>query len=141
MTRKTEEAYNHLFRYIDENVCSLQCKSFMSDFEVAMRNAIAEVWPDADYITCWFHLCQACERQVAKNSALLKLLRSNNKEAREIYKKILALALLPADKVVDAFEKLASIAMCKFPTQFGPFLNYYRRQWLVKVGRIQLLIV
>lgn len=133
MTQKTKEAYTHLFKYIEENVCSLQCSSFMSDFELAMRNAIAEVWPNADYTTCWFHLCQACERQVAKNNALLKLLRSKNKEAIVIYKKILALALLPADEIVGAFEKLATEAMSKFPTQFRPFLSYYRKQWIQKV--------
>lgn len=94
---------------------------------------MAEVWPGAEYKTCWFHLCQACERQVAKNYALLKLLRSSNKDARELYKKILALPLLPADRIVDAFEKLAGIAMAKFPTEFRPFIIYYRNQWLQKV--------
>lgn len=138
MTRKTQAAYTHLFRYIDQNICSLKGGNFMSDFELAMRNAIAEVWPGGEYTTCWFHLCQACERQVAKNPALLKLLRSKdkeavNKEARDIYKKILALALLPADRIIDAFEHLSAMAMAKFPREFGPFLKYYRRQWLKKV--------
>lgn len=105
----------------------------MSDFELAMRNSLAEVWPDAEYTTCWFHLCQACERQVAKNPALLRLLRSNNKEAREIYKKLLGLPLLPADRILDSFEKLAGIAIAKFPTAYGPFIRYYRNQWLKKV--------
>lgn len=133
MSRKTQEAYTHLFKYINDHIFPLNCSSFMSDFELAMRNSMAAVWPDADYTTCWFHLCQACERQVAKNHALLKLLRSNNKDAREIYKKILALPLLPADRIVDAFEKLAGIAMAKFPAEFRPFIIYYRNQWLQKV--------
>lgn len=135
MTKKTQAAYTHLFKYIDENVFSLRCASFMTDFEQAMRNSIAAVWPGAEYLTCWFHLCQACERQVSKNSALLKLLRTN-KDARVIYKKILALALLPAEEIIDAFENLAAIAMSKFSNAFGPFLTYYRNQWLHKASNL-----
>lgn len=55
MSRKTEEAYTHLFRYNEENVCHLRPTSCMTDFEFAMRNAIRTVYPNCTVYACWFH--------------------------------------------------------------------------------------
>lgn len=132
MTRKSENCYKHVFNYIEQNVMSLECKSFMTDFEDAMRNGIASVWPNAERNTCWFHLCQAVKRRIVKNSALSKLIQTNP-EARDIYKKILSLPLLPPELIVDAFYKLKAIAMTKFAGRFNSFFVYYERQWLQKV--------
>lgn len=132
MTRKTEACYKHIFEYIKVNVLSLECKSFMTDFETAMRNALRSIYPDSLYFTCWFHLTQAAERNLAKMNTLCTLIRGNA-EARMFYKKLLALPLLPADRIVDAFHKLKTLALKKFP-QFRAFLTYYDRQWLQRVS-------
>lgn len=131
MTRKTEECYRHIFKYIDKYIISLQCKSFMSDFELPMRNALKSVYPNAEYNTCWFHLTQAAKKNMSKLSTLSKLIR-RDEEARTIYKKLLALPLLPADLIVDAFHKLKTLALSKFK-QFKTFLAYFERQWLQRV--------
>lgn len=106
----------------------------MTDFEIAMRKGIATVWPNAERKTCWFHLNQAVNRRISKNSALAKLIQTND-AAREIHKKILALPLLPPNLIVDAFHKLQAVAMEKFEAQFREFFAYYNRQWIQKVIR------
>lgn len=132
MTRKTEECYRHVFRYIHENIFSLECESFMTDFELAMRNALRSIYPDCKFYVCWFHLTKAAEKKVSQTSALCKLIRKK-KEARIIYKKILALPLLPADLIVAAFHKIKVLALSTFE-QFGPFLVYFEHQWLQRVS-------
>ncbi|XP_055301598.1 uncharacterized protein LOC129568081 isoform X2 [Sitodiplosis mosellana] len=132
MTRKTEESYRHIFKYIDENVFSLKCKSFMTDFELPMRNALKSVYPNSDHNTCWFHLTQAAKKNMSKLSTLSKLIRRND-EARTIYKKLLALPLLPADLIVETFHKLKTLALSKFK-QFKTYLAYFERQWLQREG-------
>lgn len=131
MTRKTEDCYHHIFKYIDENVFSLQCKSFMTDFEISMRNALGSVYPNSEKKTCWFHLTQAAQKKMSKMSTLFNLI-IRNEEARTIYKKFLALPLLPANLIVAAFHKLKTLALSKFK-QFSAFLIYFERQWLQRV--------
>lgn len=132
MSRKTEEAYTHAFEYIDKNVFSLRGASFMVDFELAMRNGIAKIWIDILINTCWFHFCQACQRRVSKDFALAKLIKTND-EARLLYKKLLALPLLPAELILDAFYKIKVQALSSFPVAFRRILGYYDRQWIQRV--------
>lgn len=131
MTRKTEDCYRHIFEYIEENVFSLRCKSFMTDFEFPTRNALRTIYPNSEFYTCWFHLTQAAKKNMSKLRALSKLIR-RNEEARIIYKKLLALPLLPADLIVEAFHKLKTLALSKFK-EFKTYLAYFERQWLQRV--------
>lgn len=130
MTRKTEKAYTHIFNYIEKNVCSLKC--FMTDFEAAMRNGLKSLDTGAIFNTCWFHVCQAVRRRVAKNFGLITLIQTNE-TARELYKKILALPLLPAPLIRDAFMILKGEILTRFSRAFREFLRYYERQWIEKV--------
>lgn len=136
MNRKTEASYKHILQYIENNVCSLQCVSFMTDFEIAMRNAIRDIYPDSQLNTCWFHLTQATKRKVVKYSELTKLI-TTNEDARKIYKKLLALPLLPATGIYNAFIVLKADALSVFGNIFAPFLKYYENQWLKKVYYIK----
>lgn len=45
MTRKTQKAYEHALRYVNDNVFSLQCEAMITDYEEGMRNAVREVVP------------------------------------------------------------------------------------------------
>lgn len=132
MNRKTEEAYRHLFQYIEVEICSLKCASFMTDFELAMRCALKSLYPESSFNTCWFHFCQCARRRVAKNSALAKLIQKNE-DARRLYKKCLALPLLPCNEIVAAFKILKAEALAQFSKEFHPFMTYFEKQWIEKV--------
>lgn len=131
-TRKTQACYSHIFEYIESNICSLKAKSFMTDFELAMRNALKKLYPDAEHNTCWFHLCQAAQKNAEKCREFIKLIMKNE-EARVIYKKILGLPLLPANLIKDAFIKLKADALSKFGKTFLKFLTYFEEQGIEKV--------
>lgn len=86
MTRKTQRAYQHLLAFIEKNVCSLKCKSFTSDYEIAMRNALAILYPGTRLVACWFHYSQALKRKVRQMPGLERFLRGNE-AAEAIYYK------------------------------------------------------
>lgn len=133
MSRRTEVAYSHLFRYIHNNICSLEGISFITDYEIAMRTAIRHLYPNSKFLACWFHFCQAAQRRVSKLPGLAKLIKKDEK-ARKIYKKFLALPLLPADEIVAAFERIKTEALTQFGKLFHPFLKYFEKQWIKKVN-------
>lgn len=139
MTRKTQACYTHIFEFIETNICSLKAKSFMTDFELAMRNALKKLYPDASHHTCWFHLCQAAQKHAEKCRALVKLMQ-DNEEARDLYKKLLALPLLPANLIKNAFIDLKAEIMSKYGKAFRKFIAYFEKQWIVKVIIVNLTL-
>lgn len=132
MTKKTQKAYEHALRFVNENVFSLQCKAIITDYECAMRQAIRTVVPTVKLLGCWFHYSQAIRRKVASLSELFDLVRSNEK-IRNMYYKIICLALLPYDKIEKAFNELALEGL-KLTKEFTPFVKYFQNQWLKRVG-------
>lgn len=105
MSNKSEDAYKAVFRYVNDNVMTLDCSLFMADYEKALRNGFASVVPQAKFLGCWFHFCQAVKRQAMKMFTLMKLIRSDKDDER-LYYKLLCLPLLPADKICSAFETI-----------------------------------
>lgn len=78
MSRKTQAAYEHVFRYIDENVLPLRgVASYTSDYEIAMRNALCELDPSVKRFACYFHYTQAVKRRTWQTAGLVALIRSN----------------------------------------------------------------
>lgn len=132
MSNKTQKAYEAVFQYINDNVMALDCSLFMADYEKALRNGFASVVPSAKIVGCWFHFSQACKRYAMKLSKLMKLVRTN-KDAERIYYKLLCLPLLPADKIVSAFETIKKKAL-ELSQLFKKFLTYYEKQWLIRVN-------
>lgn len=122
MTKKSEEAYRAVFEFVNENVMSLECKEFMSDYETALRNAFQSVVPNAKLTACFFHFCQACKRNAAKLPNLMKLVRTNP-TAEALYYKLLCLPLLPANLIGPAFNMLKSEAFELDRKAFEPFFK------------------
>lgn len=81
MSRKTEEAYIHLFEYL-KTICDFQPISFMTDYEVAMRNALRTVFPEAQFYSCWFHFCQAVKRHGSQIGGFLVAARNNTETSK-----------------------------------------------------------
>lgn len=132
MTRKTQKAYEHALRYVHENVFSLQCEAMITDYEIAMRQAVREVVPGIKQLGCWFHYAQAIRRKIASLSELFELIRTNER-IRNIYYKIICLPLLPHDKIQNAFNVLALEGL-ELTKTFTPFVKYFQNQWLNRVG-------
>lgn len=133
MTRKTEECYRHILTYIEKNVFSLKSASFMTDFELSMRNAVKKNYPKSNHYTCWFHFCQAVKRHASKIDGLAVNIRANP-EARKIYYKFMCIPLLPVHAIEDAFYELKAEALAFDSNFFHRFLFYYENQWIRKVS-------
>lgn len=140
MSNKTEIAYKAVFKYLHEHVMSLECHSFMTDYESAMRNGLASVAVLAIITSCWFHFCQACKRKACKQAALMNTIRTND-EAKKIYYELLALPLLPAKDIRSAFDVIKlRVTTLQIP-HFDDFLKYYEKQWLIRVSVILYLYI
>lgn len=132
---KAQSNYIALLKFVDENVMPLNCSMYMTDYERALRNAMAKVVPAAKQSSCWFHFTQAVKRNVMKLPHLIHLLRSNE-TAKQIYYELLCLPLLPKEYIVEEFEKLKSRANDLNRRVFGAFIKYYENQWLIRVSFI-----
>lgn len=124
MSRKTEICYRHLFKFIESEIMSLQCESFMTDFERAMRNALRKQYPRVHLFTCWFHFCQAAKRHASQIPTFMAAIRQD-KAAATIYHKFLCLPLLPADDIEAAYYELALEAKACNAKLFKNFLEYF----------------
>lgn len=132
MTRKTQKAYEHALRYVHENLFPFRCEAIITDYEIAMRQAIKNVVPGIKLLGCWFHFAQAIRRKVASLPDLFELVRTDQK-IQNVYYKIICLALLPHDKIDKAFNELALEGL-QLTKAFTPFVKYFQSQWLKRVG-------
>lgn len=64
MTRKTQAAYTHLLHCINNKIIHLQPTTFLTDYEIAMRNAIRGVYPDTKMYFYWPHVRAQKHRSV-----------------------------------------------------------------------------
>lgn len=132
MSRKTQRTYEHAFQYIKKNIIDLEGKSFTTDFEVAMRNALRIVFPATKLFSCWFHFTQAAKKRAMQTPKLYPFLYQN-KEAREIYYQLLSLPLLPPEDILTEFNRLKVIALANHRPVFAEFIKYFESQWIIKV--------
>ena len=59
MSHKYEDTYKAALKWIKENLFqNLEFESCMSDFEIAISNAVKAIFPGIKIYHCWFHFCQ-----------------------------------------------------------------------------------
>lgn len=128
MTRKTEVAYTHLFRKIDNSIFKLEPASIMSDFERALRNAIRTVYSNCQLNGCWFHYCQAIRRKCLSIRGFnIKL--DADEGAKKLFHKFLAIPLVRIDLINVAVTHLVAESI-QFGPEFAVFVDYFERQWM-----------
>lgn len=128
MKRPTEEAYTHLIQYINTELIDIQPASIMTDYEVAMRNALRLAYPNANMNGCWFYHCQAVKQHGSQIAGFMAVARKNTKSA-QIYYQLLCLPLLPANEIITVFMDIKNEAKEQFGSLFDPFFHYYEKQW------------
>ena len=84
MSNKSENIYTHLFEYIDKEIFSFKCASFMTDYETAMKNALKVIYPEIELRSCWFHFAQAVKKKSSQVANFRSTIQSN-KAARQVY--------------------------------------------------------
>ncbi|XP_067625165.1 uncharacterized protein [Eurosta solidaginis] len=140
---KNQKAYEHLFGFINSNLLRLEPTSFMTDFELGLRNGIKKIFPDAKLKGCWFHFKQAVRRRAINFEELSKIL-SKSRDAKTVLNKLMSLPLLDPDNILDGFILCKQEALNNEAFQydngnvFDRILEYYERQWLGKITPGQL---
>ena len=76
----------------------------LTDFEIAAQNAIKSPFPNSNIVGCYFHLGQSVWRTLCDKG--LRNQYVSNENIRITTKMVLALAFLPVNSVVDAFDQL-----------------------------------
>ena len=78
--------------------------SSMSDWELALRNALKEVYPNTNVLGCWFHLTQIIWSKVQK-IGLVETFKENNEFASYI-RKLMSVPFLPASLIQPTYSFL-----------------------------------
>lgn len=132
MSRKSTVCYEHALKYIHDNIIDLTCSSFTTDYEKSMRNSLKKLYPESQFVTCYFHYCQAVKRKAYSTDSLHNLLQ-RNEDALFVYHRIQCLPLLPAEDIAACFDDLEKEAFSINKKVFKPFLDYFKKQWIIKV--------
>lgn len=108
------------------------------DFELAERNSIKEVFSGVIVEGCYFHYTKCLWKNAVRKGFALNM---NNKTKRPdvhyIIKQMIALALLPVDKIPETYAKIKKQALLMFPNNSGlkKFLRYYEKIWMSEKSR------
>lgn len=136
MKDKQTKSYEHVFKYIEENVFKLQPAQFMADFESGLRKAILTYFPDVPLYGCWYHYSAAIRRRLMT----LHMYRviTDDPAGLVIYRMLLSLPLLPRERIFDGFEFVKRQARKDglFST-FKTFFKYFEGFWLKFVGSLK----
>ena len=137
LPNKQSATYVKLLRKLRELNPQLQPLTVMIDFELASRNALAEVFPGATIQGCFYHLSQAVYRKV--QSVGLQNGYQNDANLSLHIRMLTALAFVPVDDVLDYFEVLTDA----MPQEAEPIVDYFEDTYIgrrVRRGRRQPLI-
>lgn len=136
MTNKTIEAYEDVFKFIEDNLFKLEPELLMTDFEGAMRTAIKKFWPNCKICGCWFHFKQAVLRKCNTLPGIKALLKKSF-HARKIKYMLMSIPLLPEDKIEEGYQSIKDYATkWKLAEKFAELFSYFERQWLKEVSFI-----
>lgn len=121
---KTTTLYTNIFTEID-SYGPFQPQSIQCDYELAIHNAVAEVWPASTLRGCYFH---------HKKSLFLKLQQHDlsteyavpDSEIRNAFKMIGAIAFVPECDVPRVWRHLKPL----LPPDMVTFASYYESTWV-----------
>lgn len=131
MSRRTTEAYSTALEYLHQNLIPLVGNGIIIDFEKAMRSALHNLNTGINILGCWFHFCQALRRKMASVKLLFEIIRTDH-TAKDIFRRIQCLALLPPDQIQPAFINLSREGL-KHSENFSEFIDYFYDEWILRV--------
>ena len=128
LPNKQQDTYTSLLRVLRNANPLLSPRTVMIDYELASMNAIQEIFPDAIVQGCLYHLSQAIYRKVQHHG--LQVAYQNNCDLSLSIRMLAALAFVPVNDIVHAFEELSDI----MPEDARPIVDYFEDTY---IGRVQ----
>ncbi|CAM4979800.1 unnamed protein product [Rotaria socialis] len=125
-SNRRHETYEAIFRCFkrigSEKGIELKPKTIICDFEKAFL-------PETNVTGCWFHFCQSCYRNI-QELGLMKIYETHT-ESRQVLRAFMALALLPAYVIHEAYEVLKQkVANSSQGNQLEKFVLYFQKEWI-----------
>lgn len=128
LQNKTQDTYTKLFNILTTLNANLKPTSVMIDFEMAVINSLEIVFPESEVKGCFFHLSQNIYRKIQENGLQQRYQEDSNFALK--LRMIPALAFVPTDDVVGAFEQLSEI----LPPESRAVADYFEDAY---IGRPQ----
>ena len=104
----------------------------MCDFEAALLNGLKEIFPEADVTGCWFHFSQCIFKHTVHFG--LKACFVENEEFTMWVQLVMAMPLLPQDRIVEAWNQLKIYPVSNMPRgTMGPWRklkSYINKTWI-----------
>ncbi|XP_057321233.1 uncharacterized protein LOC130665011 [Microplitis mediator] len=133
-TKKTTKTYVAIFEELKRLRPDIKPIIINADFEMAFHKAVKGVYPDAIVKGCLFHFCNAVWKKI-QSLGLQSKYSDDSKYAPEL-KKLMALAFVPEEDVVKAYEKLiASKFFVEHTDELESLLNYFEKTWVGELNR------
>ena len=104
---------------------SLPLSSFLLDYELAIHNAVAEVWPSTTRRGCNFHFKQPLLKHL-RQCDLIEEYRIENSPVRDGFAKMGALAFVPVEEVERVWRNLKPL----LPADMVSFISYFESTWV-----------
>ena len=101
-------------------------RTLICDFEIAVVNAAVHIFPTAEIRLCFFHLGQSVYRRIQSEGLQAVYCDPSNQDIKIYTHMLLALAFVPIEDQVAAFEALYEDA----PPEQIPVLIYFDHTYL-----------
>ncbi|XP_022169656.1 uncharacterized protein LOC111033288 [Myzus persicae] len=132
LPNKKEETYKRMFLALKTLNPQLSPKSIMFDFEKGAMNAAKCIFPSVDIKGCFFHLCQSIWRHIQSSGLQSKY--SNDSDFALNLRKLAALAYIPENDVVSAFETLVESQFYQ-QEMLSNLIDYFEDTWIGRLNR------
>lgn len=129
MPNRKRRTYNDILNVLKEAQPLLNPDILMIDFERAFSKAFAHNFLDAEIKGCHFHFGQCvyrCVQQCGK-----QVLYGTDVDFALAIKMLVALAFVPVQKVVEAFEALkSSVYFTRYGDDLIEIIEYFAKTWI-----------
>lgn len=134
MTDKESESYEEIFSTLKELQPKLNPTDVMLDFERGAIKAVENAFPMAEIHLCLFHFGQNVWRHV--QSCGLQSIYASDPDFAQNIKLLMALAFVPVDSVVAAYEELCELdffsedSESEYKDQIQTLLAYFESTYI-----------
>lgn len=125
LPNKQQTTYDRLFKEMKKFESELKPETLMVDFEKASINAFQDSFPETEISGCNFHFNQALLRKI-KHFGFWADYNNKDLDFQKNIKMLAALAFVPPDRVVDAFDLVHNL----FHEKYSDFLDSFEQEWI-----------
>ncbi|CAF2979155.1 unnamed protein product [Rotaria sp. Silwood2] len=131
MCGRSSVIYKELFSILIHHAHRLQMRfhptTITTDYELAMVKTIAEEFPNARHIGCYFHFTNSIIKQI--QCLNLTTVYRDDEHARSTTRQLMTLPFIPLDHTRYIFDKIADTA----PRVMKPLISYFENYWIRKM--------